>query len=139
MVRQGDIVKVNLNPQEGHEQAGYRPAVVISNDMFNQRSNMTIICPITNTDRKFPLHIPLDDRTKTTGVMLCDQIRAVDLASRGYKKVERLPSDLLQRVINTVSAELENQKSIDKRLEAAKTKAGSKITKDNDKSREEER
>ena len=53
MVKQGDIIKINLNPSKGHEQAGYRPAVVISNDFFNKKTNMTICCPITNTLRHF--------------------------------------------------------------------------------------
>lgn len=79
MVKQGDIIKVNLNPKAGHEQAGYRPAVVISNNTFNKMARLAILCPITNTKNNFPLHIPLDERTKTTGVILCEHIRAVDL------------------------------------------------------------
>jgi len=67
MVKQGDIIKLNFDPQSGREQAGYRPAVVISNDIFNIKTNMEIVCPITNTNRSFPLHIPLDNRTTTTG------------------------------------------------------------------------
>ena len=82
MVRQGDIIKISFNPQEGHEQAGYRPAVVVSNDFFNRRCSMTLLCPITDTNNKFPLHVPLDDRTETTGVVLCEQIRSMDLNAR---------------------------------------------------------
>ncbi|MBP1592114.1 MAG: type II toxin-antitoxin system PemK/MazF family toxin, partial [Oscillospiraceae bacterium] len=55
MVNQGDIIKVNLNPQRGHEQAGYRPALVVSNDTFNTYAKLAIVCPITNTDNQFPL------------------------------------------------------------------------------------
>lgn len=72
MVKQGSIIKINFNPQSDHEQAGYRPGLVVSNDFFNQKTNMTIVCPITNTNSKFPLHIPLDRRTQTTGVILCE-------------------------------------------------------------------
>lgn len=61
MVRQGIIIKINFNPQAGHEQAGYRPAVVISNNFLNQKARLSIVCPITNNH--FPLHIPLDNRT----------------------------------------------------------------------------
>lgn len=107
MVKQGDIIKLDFNPQAGHEQAGYRPAVVVSNDFFNRTTNLTIVCPITNTNRPFPLHIPLDDRTKTTGVILCEHIKALDLTTRQYKIIERLPDDVLQRVVNTVFAEIE--------------------------------
>lgn len=108
MVKQGDIIKLDFDPQAGHEQAGYRPAVVISNDVFNQKTNLTIVCPITNTNNKFPLHVPLDKRTKTTGVILCEHIKALDLETRKYKIIEKLPSDLLQEVINIVFSEVES-------------------------------
>ena len=109
MVRQGDIIKLNFDPQRGHEQAGYRPALVISNDYFNGRTNMCIVCPITNTKRPFPLRISLDERTETTGMILCDHVRSVDLESRGYRQVERLPDDLLIRVISAVYAQIERK------------------------------
>ena len=107
MVKQGDIIKVNFNPQAGHEQAGYRPALVVSNDFFNQKTTLTIVCPITNTNNRFPLHIPLDDRTETTGVILCEHIKALDLNARSYRVVEQLPRDLLGKVIDVVFAEIE--------------------------------
>jgi len=112
MVNQGTIIKVNLNPQKGHEQAGYRPALVISNDFFNEKTNLTIVCPITNTNRPFPLHIPLDGRTMTTGTLLCEHIKALDLDSRGYQVVEQIPEDLLQEVIATVYSEIHNDRML---------------------------
>ena len=87
MVKQGDIIKLSFNPQAGHEQAGYRPAVVVSNNFFNQKTSMTIVCPITNTNNQFPLHIPLDERVKTTGVILCEQVKALDLKARSYQTI----------------------------------------------------
>ena len=107
MVKQGTIVKINFNPQAGHEQAGYRPAVVISNDIFNDKTKLSIVCPITNTNNHFPLHIPLDDRTKTTGVILCEHIKALDLNSRTYQVIEDLPKDILENVIDVVYSEIE--------------------------------
>ncbi len=107
MVKQGTIIKINFDPQAGHEQAGYRPAVVISNDVFNEKTALSIVCPITNTNNYFPLHIPLDERTKTTGVILCEHIKALDLNSRTFKKIEQLPDDILQNVINVVFAEID--------------------------------
>ncbi len=107
MVKQGDIIKLDFNPQSGHEQAGYRPAVVISQTLFNERTNMAIVCPITNTDRNYPLRIKLDERTKTTGVILCDHVKSLDIIDRGFIVVESLPKDLLQRVIDTVYSEIE--------------------------------
>ena len=107
MVKQGDIIKINFNPQAGHEQAGYRPALVISNDVFNQKTNLNIVCPITNTNNSFPLHVPLDARTSTTGVVLCEHIKSLDLNARSYRVVEQIPSDLLQKVLDIVFAEIE--------------------------------
>ena len=107
MVKQGTIIKINFNPQSGHEQAGYRPAVVISNNFFNQKANLSIVCPITNTNNHFPLHIPLDERTKTTGVILCEHIKSLDLNSRTYQEIEELPKDILDRAIDVVYSEIE--------------------------------
>lgn len=107
MVKQGMIIKLNFNPQIGHEQAGYRPAVVVSNNVFNNKSKLAIVCPITNTDNKFPLHISLDERTKTKGVILCEHLKSLDLRKRKYEFIENLPKDILDNVINTVYAEIE--------------------------------
>ena len=107
MVKQGMIIKLNFNPQIGHEQAGYRPAVVVSNNIFNNKAKLAIVCPITNTDNKFPLHIALDERTKTKGVILCEHLKTLDLRKRKYEIIEKLPKDILDNVINTVYAEIE--------------------------------
>ncbi|MDD7306219.1 MAG: type II toxin-antitoxin system PemK/MazF family toxin [Peptoniphilaceae bacterium] len=106
MVSQGDIIKVNLNPIRGHEQAGYRPALVISNDFFNKKTHLVLACPITNTNNKFPLHIELDNRTQTTGVILCEHIKSLDLESLGYRLVEKIPRDILEKVISVIKLEL---------------------------------
>ena len=110
MVKQGDIIKLNFDPQSGREQAGYRPAVVISNDIFNAKTNMAIVCPITNTKRIFPLHIPLDNRTITTGYVLCEHIKSLDLSDRECKVIEQLPEDLLDKIIVTVFSEMDKPK-----------------------------
>ena len=107
MVKQGDIVKVNFNPQQGHEQAGYRPALVISNDVFIANAQLAIVCPITNTHNNFPLHIPLPNKLNTTGVVLCEHIRTLDLNARQHTYVETVSPEFLQRVIDIVSAEIE--------------------------------
>lgn len=107
MVKQGTIIKIKFNPQSGHEQAGYRPALVVSNDIFNNKTNLSIVCPITNTDNHFPLHIPLDSRTKTIGTIMCEHLKSFDLSSRKYKEVEQLPKDLLKKVVDIIYAEIE--------------------------------
>lgn len=107
MVKQGTIIKINFNPQSGHEQAGYRPAIVISNNIFNEKTKLSIVCPITNTNNKFPLHVPLDSRTKTTGVILCEHLKSLDLNSRTYQIIEELPKDIFKHVLDIVFAEIE--------------------------------
>jgi mRNA interferase MazF len=107
MVNQGDIVKLNFNPQSGHEQAGYRPALVVSNDFFNGKTNLAIVCPITNTVNSFPLHVRLDGRTQTTGVIMCEQIKSLDVTRRNCRFIEKLPNDIFDRVINILIAEIE--------------------------------
>jgi len=106
MVRQGDIIKVDLNPTLGHEQSGYRPCVVVSNETFNKFTNLLLVVPITNTQSDFPLHIPLDKRTATTGTILCQHIKSIDKTARSIKVVESLPSDLIERVINMIYGEI---------------------------------
>lgn len=107
MVKQGDIIKVSLDPTSGLEQAGYRPALVVSNDFFNKKTQLTIVCPITNTNNHFPLHVPLDERTSTTGVILCEHIRTLDLNSRPHSVIESLPQDILRKVTDIIYAELD--------------------------------
>ena len=107
MVKQGDIIMVSFDPKQGNEQAGLRPALVISNNEFNRRTKLAIVCPITNTNNNFPLHVPLDKRTSTTGVILCEHIRTLDLSSRQNKFVEKVPEDILKTVTVIVFAEVE--------------------------------
>jgi len=100
--QQGEIILTNFDPVKGHEQSGYRPALVVSNSDFNNASNLIWICPITNTNRKKPMDIPLKG-TKTTGFILCEHIRAVDLQNRGYALTgDILPKETLFRVTDII-------------------------------------
>ena len=85
--KQGDIILTDFDPVKGHEQSGYRPALVVSNADFNNASNLVFVCPITNTKRNKPMDIHLKD-TNTSGYVLCEHLRAVDLSSRGYKIID---------------------------------------------------
>jgi mRNA interferase MazF len=102
MVRQGDIVKLDLSPTAGHEQSGCRPVVIVSNDFAIAKTNVVYVAPITNAARRFPLHVALDGRTKTTGEIICEQVKAVDLNARRHTFVEHLPSDILERVLTCI-------------------------------------
>ncbi|MDR0853826.1 MAG: type II toxin-antitoxin system PemK/MazF family toxin [Clostridiales Family XIII bacterium] len=101
--KQGDIIRLNFDPQAGHEQAGMRPAVIVSNNSSMKHLNTrAMVCPITNTDKGFPVHIRLDSRTKTTGVVLCDQAKILDLAARKAAYVESLPEDILEEIVDVI-------------------------------------
>ena len=102
MVKQGDIIRINFSPTVGHEQGGYRPAVVVSNDFAISKTNVVYVSPISNNVRQFPLHVALDNRTKTTGEILCEQVKAVDLNVRQYTFVEHLPNDILDKVLTRI-------------------------------------
>jgi mRNA interferase MazF len=109
LLRKGNIIKLDLNPIKGNEQAGYRPAVVVSGNAFNDNSSVVFICPITNTDNKYPLHIPLDNRTKTTGFIMSDQIRTISVDKRDVKYIENLPEDILEIVLSFIKRIIENE------------------------------
>ena len=102
--KQGDIVLLDLSPRSGHEQAGRRPGVVIINDQFFIRTKFAVVCQITNTSKKFPLHIPLDNRTKTTGVILTEHMKCLDVVSRNIQFVEKMPEDLLEKTLAYIKA-----------------------------------
>ena len=99
---QGDIVYLDFDPQAGHEQRGRRPALVVSNNLFNRVSSLTMVCPITHTDKGHPFHIRLDDTTKTDGVVLCDQARMLDLTSCSASFVEKAPAPLTAEAVDMI-------------------------------------
>ena len=102
--KQGDIIKMNFNPTKGHEQQGQRPAVVVSNTAYNKFTRgVAMVCPITNTDRGIPIQPKLDSRTETTGVIMTDQVKALDLTERNAEFIEILPIDILAEVCDIVS------------------------------------
>ena len=99
--QQGDIIKINLDPKRGHEQAGYRPYVCLSNKIVSDYANIAIFAPISNTERKYPLYIPLQ-KTKTTGSVLLDQLVTIDYNARDFNYVETIPSALLRHILSIV-------------------------------------
>jgi mRNA interferase MazF len=107
---QGDIIYLEFDPQAGHEQKGKRPALVVSNNTYNRFTNMAMVCPITNTDRHFPLHVQLDERTRTTGVVMCEQVKALDVKARKATFSEKAPFDIIEEVVDILIGFVEFQK-----------------------------
>lgn len=91
---QGDIIIMDFIPQQGHEQSQRSPAIVISNNILNQHSSLVFVCPITDTNKNHPFHIALDGRTQTTGVILCDQARILDIKTQNVQFREKCPTDI---------------------------------------------
>jgi len=104
--KQGDIVRIDFNPQKGFEQSGTRPALVVSNNFFNKLSSLALVCPITNTSKDFPLNVNLTEQTSTTGSILCQHIRSVDLKARNAYLIEKVPDLILEEVLNIIHSEL---------------------------------
>jgi mRNA interferase MazF len=96
---QGDIIKINLDPKKGHEQAGFRPYVCLSNKIISDYANIAIFAPISKTNRKYPLYIPLQ-KTKTSGCVLLDQLVTIDYNARNFRFVETISSALLHQLLS---------------------------------------
>ncbi|MGM9834372.1 MAG: type II toxin-antitoxin system PemK/MazF family toxin [Bacilli bacterium] len=102
--KQGDIVYLDFNPIKGHEQKGFRPAVVISNNVFNLNTKMAIVCPITSNTKDFPTHYNLEDTKKIQGSVLCEHIRSIDYEIRNLKYVEKLSDNDFISIITLLNA-----------------------------------
>jgi mRNA-degrading endonuclease toxin of MazEF toxin-antitoxin module len=106
-MKRGEIWLVNLDPASGHEQKGYRPVLIVSPEAFNRITKLPVVLPITgggNLARTAGFAVPLAGAgTKTTGVVRCDQPRALDLASRGGRKFENVPDTIMDEVLARVS------------------------------------
>ena len=92
--QRGDIVKASLNPIKGHEQGNFRPMLVMNSVPLP--GDVNVVLPITMQQKSYPLEVELDDRTTTQGVVLCFQVRTVDLSSRGAKFIEKAPEDIVE-------------------------------------------
>ena len=97
--KQGDFVSLSFDPQAGHKQKGRRPVFVISKTLFNQHTGLAIVCPLTNTDRKIPFHVPVPETTGLTGFIMTEQVKAIDYRARRAKFINTSPKDLLAEVL----------------------------------------
>ena len=102
-MKRGDIYLVSLDPTSGHEQQGKRPVLVVSPVAFNRLTKTPVVLPIT-TGRKFARTAGfavslLDAGTKTTGIIRCDQPRALDMASCHGRKIESVPETIMDEVL----------------------------------------
>jgi mRNA-degrading endonuclease toxin of MazEF toxin-antitoxin module len=106
-MKRGEIWLVSLDPTSGHEQQGRGPVLIVSPEAFNRITRVPVTLPITsggNFARTAGFTVPLTGAgTKTTGVVRCDQPRALDLAARGGRKLERIPDEVMDEVLARIS------------------------------------
>ncbi len=95
----GDAVWIMLNPQAGHEQAGRRPALVISPSAYNGKVGLAIVCPITNQIKGYPFEVIIPKGLKVSGAVLSDQAKSLDWKARNTEFICKLPSSLMDEVL----------------------------------------
>ena len=99
----GDVVWITLHPQAGHEQAGRRPAVVLSPAAYNAKVGLALLCPITNQVKGYPFEVPLPPGGTVTGVILSDQVKSLDWRVRDATFICALPPATLEAVLYKVA------------------------------------
>lgn len=92
----GDIVWLNFSPQRGHEQAGKRPALVLSPKGYNKRAGLMLACPITSRIKHYPFEVRLQT-AKIDGAVLADQVKNLDWTVRGISFAEKAPHDIVEQ------------------------------------------
>ena len=100
----GDFIAVTFDPQSGHEQRGRRPALVVSNTLFNQQAVLAIVCPITNTDRGYPFHVAITDDPDVKGFVMVEQVKSIDFRARKAKLIGKASDDVLDEVLSILDA-----------------------------------
>lgn len=93
-----DVVWIDLNPSAGHEQAGRRPAFVISPKQYNSKVGLAIFCPITSQPKNYPFEVNIPEGLKISGVILADQIKNLDWKIRDVKFICKLSSEIFEEV-----------------------------------------
>ena len=98
----GDAVWLQFDPQAGHEQAGRRPALVLSPAAYNGKVGLAVLCPITSQSKGYPFEVVISTR-KLTGVVLSDQVKSLDWRVRQAEMIERVPDAVVREVLAKLS------------------------------------
>lgn len=101
--KQGDIIFLDFDPQAGHEQAGKRPALVISAHSFNKTTGFAAVCPITNQSKGYPFEVASSGTQKATGYILSDQFKSLDIKAQGFKIVDSVDNHALSLTLRNIS------------------------------------
>lgn len=100
----GDLVWLDFDPQAGREQAGRRPALVLTPSLYNRPSGLVLVCPITSQVKGYPFEVLLPEDGPVRGVLLCDQLRSLDWRARRVKLIAPAPAQVLEEVLARVRA-----------------------------------
>jgi mRNA interferase MazF len=100
----GDVVWLIFDPQAGHEQAGRRPAIVVSPKAYNAKAGLALFCPITTKIKSYPFEVLLPEAGKISGAVLSDQIKSLDWRAREAKLIEKIPAAALMEVMMKLRA-----------------------------------
>jgi mRNA interferase MazF len=102
--RRGDFVSLALDPQAGHEQRGRRPGLVLSHDLFNRRTGLAFVAPVTRPRRDYPFHVAIPDGATVTGYVMIEQTRSLDYRARGVKRIGPAPVSVLDEALALLDA-----------------------------------
>ena len=97
--RRGDVVWMSFDPRAGHEQAGHRPALVLSPERYNRKVGLALFCPITMQRKGYPFEVAVPEGLKVSGVILSDQVKSLDWRARKTRFGCRLTAETLQEVM----------------------------------------
>jgi len=100
--RRGDVVWLTFNPQAGHEQAGRRPAVVLSPNAYNAKVGLALLCPITSQVKGYPFEVVLPPGLAVSGAILADQVKSLDWQARTAEFICALPSTMVSEVLQKI-------------------------------------
>jgi mRNA interferase MazF len=100
----GDIVWLHFDPQAGHEQAGRRPALVISPKGYNGKVGLALFCPITSRVKGYPFEVALPEVGKIKGAVLCDQLKSLDWRTRRARRIGPAPDAVLEEATAKILA-----------------------------------
>jgi mRNA interferase MazF len=98
----GDLVWLTFNPQAGHEQAGRRPAVVLSPATYNGKVGLALLCPITSQVKGYPFEVALPEGLPINGVILADQVKSLDWKVRQAEKICSLPPEVTGEILRKI-------------------------------------
>lgn len=100
----GDLVWVQFTPQAGHEQAGHRPAVVVSPAAYNRLLGLALVMPVTNRAKGYPFEVPIPGGSAVSGVILADQLKSIDWRARGVQLKGRLDAETMRAAVGSALA-----------------------------------